>query len=73
MHKTLSYYENNATDLSKRYESAKVDNIHALLLNTFSPKSYLLEIGSVSGWNANFMYKNGYNILAIDCSRGMIA
>ena len=73
MHKTLSYYENNAKDLSKRYESAKVDNIHALLLNTFPPKSYLLEIGCGSGRDASFMYKNGYNILAIDGSREMIA
>ena len=27
MHKTLAYYENNAKELSKRYESAKMDNI----------------------------------------------
>ena len=32
MHKTLSYYENNAKHLSQCYESANVDNIHALLL-----------------------------------------
>jgi SAM-dependent methyltransferase len=73
MHKTLSYYENNAKDLSKRYESAKVDNIHSLLLNTFPSKSYLLEIGCGSGRDASFMYKNGYDIFAIDGSREMIA
>ena len=44
MHKTLSYYKNNAKHLSQRYESAKVDNIHALLLKTFSSKSYLLKL-----------------------------
>ena len=73
MHKTLSYYENNAKHLSHRYESAKVDNIHTLLLNIFPPKSYLLEIGCGSGRDASFMYQNGYNILAIDGSREMIA
>ncbi len=73
MHKTLSYYENNAKDLSQRYESANVDNIHALLLKTFSPKSYLLEIGCGSGRDAGFMHRNAYDVLAIDGSREMIA
>ncbi len=73
MHKTLSYYENNARHLSQRYESAKVDNIHALLLNTFPSKSYLLEIGCGSGRDAGFMHQNGYHVLAIDGSREMIA
>jgi 2-polyprenyl-3-methyl-5-hydroxy-6-metoxy-1,4-benzoquinol methylase len=73
MHKTLSYYANNAKDLSQRYESAKVDNIHSLLLNTFPSKSYLLEIGCGSGRDAAFMHQKGYDILAIDGSREMIA
>ena len=70
---TLTYYENNAKDLSQRYESAKVDNIHSLLLNTFPSKSYLLEIGCGSGRDASFMYQNGYDVLAIDGSSEMIA
>ena len=73
MHKTLSYYENNAKHLSQRYESAKVENIHSLLLNTFPSKSYLLEIGCGSGRDASFMHQNGYDVLAIDGSREMIA
>ena len=73
MHKTLSYYEHNAKDLSKRYESANVDNIHTLLLKVFDTKSYLLEIGCGSGRDASFMYQNGYDILAIDGSEKMIA
>ncbi len=73
MHKTLSYYENNAKYLSQRYESAKVDNIHSLLLNTFPSKSYLLEIGCGSGRDAAFMHRKGYDVLAIDGSGEMIA
>ena len=73
MHKTLSYYENNTKELSKRYESAKMDNIHALLKSTFPAKSSLLEIGCGSGRDASFMYQGGYDILAIDGSREMIA
>ena len=73
MHKTLSYYKNNAKSLSQRYESANVDNIHTLLINTFPAKSYLLEIGCGSGRDAGFMYQNGYDIFAIDGSREMIS
>ena len=73
MQKTLSYYENNAKHLSQRYESANVDNIHSLLLKTFPPKSYLLEIGCGSGRDAGFMHRKGYDVLAVDGSREMIA
>ena len=73
MHKTLSYYENNANCLSQRYESANMDNIHTLLINTFPSKSHLLEIGCGSGRDAVFMYRNGYDVLATDGSAGMIA
>ena len=73
MHKTLAYYEDNAKHLSQRYESAKVGNIHSLLLNTFPSKSHLLEIGCGSGRDAGFMHGKGYDVLAIDGSREMIA
>jgi len=73
MKKTLVYYESHAKQLSKRYESAKVDNIHSALLKTFPSKSHLLEIGCGSGRDASFMHQNGYDILAIDGSREMIA
>lgn len=73
MHKTLSYYENNAKQLSQRYESANVDNIHTLLLSTFPAKSHLLEIGCGSGRDASFMCQSDYNILAIDGSREMVS
>ncbi len=72
VHKTLSYYDDNAKDLSLRYESAKVDHIHALMKNTFPSRSSLLDIGCGSGRDASFMYQSGYNILAIDGSREMI-
>jgi len=71
--KTLNYYENNAKHLSQRYETAKVDNIHSLLLKTFLPKSHILEIGCGSGRDASFMHQHGYGVLAIDGSKEMIA
>ena len=73
MNKTLSYYNDNAQELTQRYESANIEHLHALLKKTFSPKSVLLEIGCGSGRDASFMYENGYDILAIDGSKEMIA
>jgi len=72
MNNTLLYYENNAKDLSQRYESAKMDNIYALLLNTFPSNAYLLEIGCGSGRDASFMQQNGYDVLATDGSKEMM-
>jgi len=72
MNLTLSYYEENASKLSKRYESADVTTIHHRLLKTFTPNSTLLEIGCGSGRDANFMLKKGYNVTAIDGSQKMI-
>ena len=72
MNPTLSYYEKNASTLSKRYESANVDSIHQTLLKTFSSNSKLLEIGCGSGRDATFMQEQGYNITAIDGSQKMI-
>ena len=72
MNPTLSYYEENASNLSKRYESANVATIHQTLLKTFSPHSKLLEIGCGSGRDASFMLEEGYNITAIDGSQKMI-
>jgi len=72
MNYTISYYENNAESLAKRYESANVDKVQQLLLKVFSRNSNLLEIGCGSGRDASFMLRNGYNILAIDGSKEMV-
>ena len=69
---TLSYYEENASNLSKRYESADVATIHQTLIKTFSPHSKLLEIGCGSGRDASFMQEQCYNLTAIDGSQKMI-
>ena len=69
---TLLYYQNNSSSLANRYESADVTEIQYLLLNTFAKDKNLLEIGCGSGRDANFMFKNGYDIIAIDGSKNMI-
>lgn len=69
---TINYYEQNSSNLSSRYESADVFEIHKLLLQTFDKNSELLEIGCGSGRDASFMSKNDFNITAIDGSINMI-
>jgi len=71
--KTLNYYSANAPLLTERYELADVHEIQNLLLETFTKKSKLLEIGCGSGRDAFFMLSNGYNIIAVDGSEKMIS
>ncbi|MDD4506701.1 MAG: class I SAM-dependent methyltransferase [Sulfurospirillaceae bacterium] len=69
---TINYYEKNANLLINRYESADVSEVQILLLQTFTNKSKLLEIGCGSGRDASFMIRNNYDVIAIDGSQNMI-
>lgn len=69
---TINYYEKNANLLINRYESADVSEVQILLLQTFTNKSNLLEIGCGSGRDASFMIRNNYDVIAIDGSQNMI-
>jgi len=72
MNTTLDYYKNNSSMLVNRYESADVTCVQNLLLQTFKKKNRLLEIGCGSGRDASFMFKNGFDVIAIDGSENMI-
>ncbi|MCH9812991.1 MAG: class I SAM-dependent methyltransferase [Epsilonproteobacteria bacterium] len=72
MNSTLLYYKNNAKDLAKRYESAQMNTMHTLMINTFKIGARLLDIGCGSGRDASFMASNGFNVTAIDASEQMI-
>lgn len=72
MEKTLGYYNTNSIELSERYESADVSNVHHFLLKTYNKNSKLLEIGCGSGRDASFMTKHNFDVTAIDGSKNMI-
>ncbi|APW64426.1 hypothetical protein LPB137_00555 [Poseidonibacter parvus] len=72
MKNTINYYEKNANSLISRYESADISDLQDFLINTFTKKSQLLEIGCGSGRDAMFMTKHNYNIIGIDGSSNMI-
>ncbi len=69
---TISYYEENAKSLISRYESADINEVQELLLQTFYKNSKLFEIGCGSGRDASFMTKNSCDVIAIDGSKTMI-
>lgn len=69
---TISYYEENAKSLISRYESADINEVQELLLQTFYKNSKLFEIGCGSGRDASFMTKNSFDVIAIDGSKTMI-
>ena len=72
---TISYYEENAKSLISRYESADINEVQELLLQTFYKNSKLFEIGCGPGNITKYLiYKNpNYKILATDAAPNMIA
>lgn len=69
---TLDYYETNALSLGARYESAKVDELHALLNKTFAASNRLIEVGCGSGRDAAMLAGRGCVVTAVDGSAAML-
>ncbi|MFU8768539.1 MAG: class I SAM-dependent methyltransferase, partial [Desulfotignum sp.] len=69
---TLAYYTHHWKDLVRRYESADVRDLHALLADSFPPGARLLELGCGSGRDAAFMLAQGFDVLASDAVQEMI-
>ncbi len=69
---TLEYYENNAGELSQRYESTELDSFHHLMAETFPAWARVLEIGCGSGRDAARAYAAGFDIQAVDGSANLL-
>jgi SAM-dependent methyltransferase len=70
---TVSYYDENAAEVSRRFESADMSRNHRCLLRHLSPRgARVLEIGCGSGRDAAFLLANGYDIRGVDASAGLI-
>lgn len=69
---TIAYYTTHARDLIRRYESANVSDLHALLADSFPPGARLLELGCGSGRDAAFMLENGFDVTASDGIQEMV-
>lgn len=71
--RTIDYYEQNATELSAKYESVSLDSFHQALTEKFEPGSCLLEIGCGSGRDAARAIGSGFDVAAIDASHQLLA
>ncbi|MGM0600120.1 MAG: class I SAM-dependent methyltransferase [Candidatus Rifleibacteriota bacterium] len=72
MNSTLKYYEENASELSSRYETAQLDHLYLDCSNHFASGSRLLEIGCGSGRDAAHLSLLGYQVRGIDGSSELI-
>jgi len=72
MDRTIEYYNNNSQNLCEKYNSIDLSILHKDLLNFFKSKNSLLEIGTGSGRDMNFMIENGFDVIGIDGSEEMI-
>lgn len=70
--RTAEYYENNASELSQRYESVALDAFHRALLAHIPVGARIIEIGCGSGRDAARAFAEGYDIIALDGSINLL-
>ena len=69
---TTEYYRRNALACTRRYESADMTTIHALLRRLVRPGCRVLEIGGGSGRDAAFMARRGGRVTYTDGCEDMV-
>jgi cyclopropane fatty-acyl-phospholipid synthase-like methyltransferase len=69
---TLKYYNNNADELSSRYNSVDFGSIQKSVSSYLTGAKRILEIGCGSGRDAIYMVNNGFDIIGIDGSEQML-
>lgn len=70
--KTIKFYEENALELSDRFESISLDIFHEDMHQHFLEGAKILEIGCGSGRDAARALKNGFDITATDGSLALL-
>jgi SAM-dependent methyltransferase len=69
---TLRAYEESASELAGRYETADMADFHGILIRHLPSACSILEVGCGSGRDAAFLLKHGYEITAMDASHQML-
>ena len=70
---TLANYDNNAPEISARYEEIDFSQVQNELFEILSGRTRVLEIGCGSGRDAAFLLSRGIDVTALDGSRAMLA
>jgi len=69
---TLKYYNSNAKQLCKNYDSVDFYEIQKSISIYLLGAKKILEIGCGSGRDANYLINNGFDIIGIDGSEAML-
>lgn len=72
MKNTIEYYNMNSQTLCEKYDSIDLSVIHKDMLDFFKGCNTLLEIGSGSGRDMNYLIENGFDVIGVDGSEKMI-
>ena len=70
--RTLLHYNQEAENISSRYEKADMSSLYEIITGTFAAKSRLLELGCGSGRDAGILLRSGLDIIATDGSPSML-
>ena len=72
MNSTLAFYEDNAAEITRKYEEVDFDGPVERFARSLPPGAKILEIGSGSGRDAALMLKLGLSVTGLDGSERMI-
>lgn len=70
--RTQLHYDQEAKNISSRYEKADMSWMYEIITGAFPAKSRLLELGCGSGRDAGILLKAGLDIIATDGSSAML-
>lgn len=69
---TIEFYNKNAADFCEKHDSVRLDPFHKAVRANIKPGSRIIEIGCGSGRDAARSLADGYDIIALDGSEGLL-
>ncbi len=73
MNETVEYYDKNAADFCDKHDAIRLDPFHKEVRANLPVGAKLLEIGCGSGRDAARALADGYDVIALDGSKGLLA
>ena len=73
MNRTVEFYDKNAVSFCEKHDSVRLDPFHKLVRENLFKGSRILEIGCGSGRDAASFLADGYDIVALDGSKGLLS
>lgn len=73
MNKTIEFYDSNAVDFCQKHDAVRLDPFHKAVRENLAAGSRIIELGCGSGRDAARSFADGYDIIALDGSKGLLA